>query len=97
MQVEWKSIDSPLPGLEDVVKELLQVDGISDVKLGRQASLPGHVAQDIELWLSRQQVQDHWTVLARSMSAVQELAVYSTLPKEELALTLKRVGSKGND
>lgn len=35
----------------------MQVQGISDIKYGRQASLPGHVSQDLELWLSRQQVR----------------------------------------
>lgn len=36
------------------------------------------------------QVQDHWTVVARSMSAVQELAVFSTLDKDELKQCLDR-------
>jgi hypothetical protein len=90
--VDWKDSSEPLPGLEEVVNGLLKVEGINDIKYGRQASLPGHVAQDVELWLSTTQVSDHWTVLARSESAVQELAVYATLSKQELAQQLNKVG-----
>lgn len=91
MQVNWQSVEDPLPGLQTVVHKLTAVDGITEIKYGRQASLPGHVSQDLELWLSTKQVGEHWTVLARSMSAVQELAVFSTLEQAELKACLDRV------
>eukprot|EP00252_Welwitschia_mirabilis_P001007 TRINITY_DN1098_c0_g1_i3.p1 TRINITY_DN1098_c0_g1~~TRINITY_DN1098_c0_g1_i3.p1 ORF type:complete len:355 (-),score=67.68 TRINITY_DN1098_c0_g1_i3:227-1291(-) len=44
--------NEPLPGLEKICQELLLEEGISTVKIGRQAIEKRVVSQDLELWLS---------------------------------------------
>jgi hypothetical protein len=89
--VKWEEGSEPLPRLQEVVAKLLDVDGITEVKLGRQGSVPGLVTQDFELWLSTEQKGDHWVVVARSGSCVQELEVYSLLDKQELKACFDKV------
>jgi hypothetical protein len=67
-----------------VVEALLKFDSIERVELGRRASMPQHVTQDLELWISKELVADHWLVAARTGSQVQELSVYGSLDKAEL-------------
>jgi hypothetical protein len=79
-----ENVTDPLTGLEGVVEALRKYDSVERVELGRRASMPQHVSQDLELWISKQQVEDHWLVAARAGSQVQELSVYGSLDKDEL-------------
>lgn len=74
MQTEYEA----LPGVDAVVAALLRDDKIERIELGRQMVMSGHVSQDLELWVAKEQDQDHWNVAARSGSKVQQLAVYGT-------------------
>ncbi|KAK1271647.1 hypothetical protein QJS04_geneDACA004392 [Acorus gramineus] len=56
-----------LPGLQSICSELLQEDGITDVKIGRQGLEKRAVSQDLELWLSNAPAKDNqYTLLARA-------------------------------
>lgn len=90
MQLVWSDCTGPLPGLSEVLDSLRAVDGISEVKLLREATVPG-VSQELELWLGKQQSEaDHYLVAARSGTTVQELAVVASLSKERLSAELDR-------
>lgn len=94
VQASWEASDAPLPGLETAIERLRLVQGVSDVKVVRQTTVPGTVSQDIELWLSTEQVGDHWAVLARAGQEVQELEVFATLTQSEMKACFEEV--KGN-
>jgi hypothetical protein len=90
VQLEWTESTRPLPGLSDVLESLRAVDGISDIKLLRQATVPG-VSPELELWLGKEKAEaDAYSVAARAGSIVQELAVKGTLDKDELRAELDR-------
>ncbi|EMS64124.1 30S ribosomal protein S1, chloroplastic [Triticum urartu] len=56
-----------LPGLDGICNELLQEDGITDVRFGRQALEKRVVSQDLELWLSSVPAKDNqYKLLARA-------------------------------
>ncbi|KAG0498478.1 hypothetical protein HPP92_003169 [Vanilla planifolia] len=70
----------PLPGLESICGELLQEQGIKDVRLGRQVLEKRVVSQDLELWLSSVPANDQqFTLLARAGRQVQEVHLTTTL------------------
>ncbi|XP_020582913.1 uncharacterized protein LOC110026356, partial [Phalaenopsis equestris] len=72
-----------LPGLESICKELLQEDGITGVRLGRQGLEKRVVSQDLELWLSSVPAKDkQFTLLARAGRQVQEVYLTTTLDPE---------------
>lgn len=79
MQTEHEA----LPGVEGVVAALLDDAKIDRIELGRQMVMPGHVSQDLEIWVAKTQDQDHWNVAARSGSKVQQLAVYGSVDSKE--------------
>eukprot|EP00262_Sarcandra_glabra_P008432 TRINITY_DN21958_c0_g1_i1.p1 TRINITY_DN21958_c0_g1~~TRINITY_DN21958_c0_g1_i1.p1 ORF type:complete len:414 (-),score=76.64 TRINITY_DN21958_c0_g1_i1:301-1476(-) len=82
----------PLPGLENICKELLQEDGITDVKICRQAFEKRVVSQDLELWLSNTPVDNkQFTLLARAGRQVQEVNLTTTLNQEDIKKALQRV------
>ena len=73
---------------------LTDYSSIDKVAPGRRASMTGHVSQDMELWVSKEQVDEHWTVIARSGPNVQELAVYGSLDRDELKSAIDTVLQK---
>lgn len=82
----------PLPGLESICKELLQEDGITDVRLGRQGLEKRVVSQDLELWLSNVPAKDkQFTLLARAGRQVQEVYLTTTLEQEGIKKAVQRV------
>ncbi|KAL8120960.1 hypothetical protein AgCh_017941 [Apium graveolens] len=57
----------PLQGLETIIEELLQEDGISDVRITRQGFEKRVVSQDLQLWLSNApSIGEQFTLLARA-------------------------------
>ncbi|XP_065041877.1 uncharacterized protein LOC135675539 [Musa acuminata AAA Group] len=82
----------PLPGLESICKELLQEDGISDVRLGRQGLEKRVVSQDLQLWLSNVPAKDkQFTLLARAGRQVQEVYLTTTLDQDGIKKAVQRV------
>ncbi|XP_027117054.1 uncharacterized protein [Coffea arabica] len=82
----------PLPGLEIIFQELLQEDGIKDVKINRQGFEKRVVSQDLQLWLSNvPPIGDQFTLLARAGRQVQEILLTTSLDQEGIKRTLQRV------
>ncbi|CAL9117305.1 S1 RNA binding domain [Musa troglodytarum] len=82
----------PLPGLDSICKELLQEDGISDVRLGRQGLEKRVVSQDLQLWLSNVPAKDkQFTLLARAGRQVQEVYLTTTLDQDGIKKAVQRV------
>ncbi|XP_027119278.1 uncharacterized protein [Coffea arabica] len=82
----------PLPGLEIIFQELLQEDGIKDVKINRQGFEKRVVSQDLQLWLSNvPPIGDQFTLLARAGRQVQEILLTTSLDQEGIKRALQRV------
>lgn len=82
----------PLPGLESICKELLQENGVTDVRLGRQGLEKRVVSQDLEIWLSNVPAKDkQFTLLARAGRQVQEVYLTTTLDQEAIKKAVQRV------
>ncbi|CAN4120885.1 unnamed protein product [Withania somnifera] len=86
------SIIEPLPGLETIMEELLQEDGIYDITISRQGFEKRVVSQDLQLWLSNAPATgDQFTLLARAGRQVQEIQLTTTLDQEGIKRALQRV------
>ncbi|GMH20258.1 hypothetical protein Nepgr_022099 [Nepenthes gracilis] len=82
----------PLPGLKEILKELLLEDGISEVKIRRQGFERRVVSQDLQLWLSNAPAfDDQFTILARAGRQVQEIQLTTSLDQEGIKKALQRV------
>lgn len=89
--VQWVEAEAPLRGLEAAVARLEAADGVRRVVVGRQASVKGHVSQELELWLGREHEGGKFDLVARSANLVQELAVESSCSKDDMRVLLDRV------
>ncbi|KGN53055.1 uncharacterized protein LOC101213559 isoform X2 [Cucumis sativus] len=82
----------PLPGLETIIEELLQEEGIVDVRVNRQGFEKRVVSQDLQLWLSNAPpVEKKFTLLARAGRQVQEIQLTTSLDQEGIKRALQRV------
>lgn len=82
----------PLPDLEQICQELLQEEGITNVKIGRQVLEKRVVSQDLELWLSNMPVEGgKFTLLARAGRQVQEVHLETSLEREGIKQAVQRV------
>ncbi|XP_021749047.1 uncharacterized protein LOC110714804 [Chenopodium quinoa] len=82
----------PLPGLEEIFKELLEEEGISDVRIRRQGFEKRVVSQDLQLWLSNAPAIDNqYILLARAGRQVQEIQMTTSLDQEGIKKALQRV------
>ncbi|XP_016566337.1 30S ribosomal protein S1 isoform X3 [Capsicum annuum] len=86
------SVIDPLPGLETIIEELLQEDGIYDILITRQGFEKRVVSQDLQLWLSNAPATgDQFTLLARAGRQVQEIQLTTSLDQEGIKRALQRV------
>ncbi|XP_071696671.1 uncharacterized protein [Rutidosis leptorrhynchoides] len=82
----------PLSGLETIIEELLQEDGIIDVKITRQGFEKRVVSQDLQLWLSNAPPNgNQFTLLARAGRQVQEIQLVTSLNQVGIKTALQRV------
>ncbi|KAK2641653.1 hypothetical protein Ddye_023416 [Dipteronia dyeriana] len=82
----------PLPGLASIFEELLQEDGIDDVRVTRQGFEKRVVSQDLQLWLSNAPpTEGKFTLLARAGRQVQEIQLNTLLNQEGIKKALQRV------
>ncbi|KAB1213473.1 30S ribosomal protein S1, chloroplastic [Morella rubra] len=71
----------PLPGLETIFEELLQEDGIDDVRISRQGFEKRVVSQDLQLWLSNAPpTNKKFTLLARAGRQASFVVVSPPIP-----------------
>ncbi|XP_058787125.1 uncharacterized protein LOC131661561 isoform X1 [Vicia villosa] len=82
----------PLPGLDTILEELLQEDGISDARISRQGFEKRVVSQDLQLWLSNAPPLDQrFTLLARAGRQVQEILLKTSLDQGGIKKAIQRV------
>ncbi|WJX33399.1 hypothetical protein P8452_21611 [Trifolium repens] len=82
----------PLPGLETILDELLQEDGIFDARISRQGFEKRVVSQDLQLWLSNAPpMEQRFTLLARAGRQVQEIHLKTSLDQEGIKKAIQRV------
>ncbi|XP_068318792.1 uncharacterized protein [Pyrus communis] len=82
----------PLPGLASILEELVQEDGIDDVRISRQGFEKRVVSQDLQLWLSNSPaINRKFTLLARAGRQVQEIQLTTTLDQEGIKKALQHV------
>ncbi|KAM1142714.1 hypothetical protein FF1_031738 [Malus domestica] len=82
----------PLPGLASILEELVQEDGIDDVRISRQGFEKRVVSQDLQLWLSNSPALNRkFTLLARAGRQVQEIQLTTTLDQEGIKKALQHV------
>ncbi|CAN6722770.1 unnamed protein product [Malus baccata var. baccata] len=80
----------PLPGLASILEELVQEDGIDDVRISRQGFEKRVVSQDLQLWLSNSPaINRKFTLLARA--GRQEIQLITTLDQEGIKKALQHV------
>ncbi|MED6200827.1 hypothetical protein PIB30_089046 [Stylosanthes scabra] len=85
-------IIEPLPGLETILEELKQEDGIYEARISRQGFEKRVVSQDLQLWLSNAPpVNQRFTLLARAGRQVQEIQLTTSLDQEGIKRALQRV------
>uniref|UniRef100_A0A1J3E810 30S ribosomal protein S1, chloroplastic n=1 Tax=Noccaea caerulescens TaxID=107243 RepID=A0A1J3E810_NOCCA len=82
----------PLPGLETILEELLQEDGIEAVKINRQGFEKRVVSQDLQLWLSNTPPSEgKFVLLARAGRQVQEIHLTTSLDQQGIKKALQHV------
>lgn len=77
-----------------IVAVLMSTEGISDVRAGRQAEEKSTVAQDLELYLTKEDLASGFTLIVRSGRVLQELLVDTSLPRDAMKKALTRVLSR---
>ena len=81
---------TPLPGLDELCEALRGVEGVQGVTLGRQAVEKKVVSQDLEVWMTKQEVADGVHLVARSGRLVQEVLVRTTLSRDAVKAVVQR-------
>uniref|UniRef100_A0A2P2K7L4 Uncharacterized protein MANES_05G193800 n=1 Tax=Rhizophora mucronata TaxID=61149 RepID=A0A2P2K7L4_RHIMU len=82
----------PLPGLKEILQELLCEDGINHVRINRQGFEKRVVSQDLQLWLSNAPpINRKFTLIARAGRQVQEIQLTTTLDQDGIKKALHRV------
>ncbi|KAK7311428.1 hypothetical protein RJT34_09564 [Clitoria ternatea] len=89
---DGSSTIDPLPGLETILEELLQEEGINDLRISRQGFEKRVVSQDLQLWLSNAPpTNQRFTLLARAGRQVQEIHLSTSLDQDGIKRALQRV------
>ena len=82
-------------GVEDILNELaLESAVVDEVTLGRRVEERRTVSQDLELWMSKEQMTDGYNLIARAGRVVQEIHVRTTMDVSAMKQTVQRVLGK---
>ncbi len=93
------AVDEKVPiaipqGVEDILNELSLESGVVEVTLGRRVEERRTVSQDLELWMSKEQMTDGYNLIARAGRVVQEIHVRTTMDASAMKQTVQRVLGK---
>ncbi|CAG9460206.1 unnamed protein product [Pedinophyceae sp. YPF-701] len=80
-----------LEGIGLICKELLNEPGVTGVGLGRMAVNERVVSQDLQVWITKEVVEDGWNVVARAGVAMQEIHVKTDMQLPEMKRAVKNV------
>eukprot|EP00884_Botryococcus_braunii_P011796 jgi/Botrbrau1/20617/Bobra.113_1s0043.1 len=82
--------------IEAVCAALAGQSDISSVNLGRQVEEKSVVSQDLELWISREEVEGGYALVARAGRLVQEIRVSSDLSRDEMKKVVQQIVTQLN-
>jgi predicted RNA-binding protein with RPS1 domain len=86
------SVPATVPSaVEDILDELSREEGVSGVTLGRRVEERRTVSQDLELWMTRDVVDDGYNLVARAGRVVQEIHVATGMEAHEMKAAVQRV------
>lgn len=86
------SVPASVPAaVEDILDELSREPGVTGVTLGRRVEEQRTVSQDLELWMTREEVTDGFNLVARAGRVVQEIHVTTGMPAREMKAAVQRV------
>lgn len=83
-------------GVEDILDELSNENGIEEVTLGRRVEERRTVSQDLELWMSKEQLTDGFNLVARAGRVVQEIHVRTSMDAQSMKGAVQRVLKRVN-
>jgi len=89
--VVWEDSGAVLPGLETIIKELQADENVLMVTPGRQAEVQNIVSQDLQIFMTKEQVADGFNLVARLGTRVQELRVSTDLGRDSMKAVLTNV------
>ncbi|KAI8475819.1 MAG: hypothetical protein J3K34DRAFT_464443 [Monoraphidium minutum] len=92
--LEWRTTTEVPAEIIRIVAVLMSTSGISDVRPGRQAEEHSTVSQDLELYLTKNDLPGGFTLVARSGRLLQELIIETELPRDAMKKALTRVLSR---
>eukprot|EP00210_Caulerpa_lentillifera_P000176 g171.t1 len=87
----WEPLQDMIPGLNAIMETLQLQSGIEDVQPRRQAEVRHKVSKDLELWLSKEEVEDGFNLVAWSGRTLQEIHVRTEFTREGMKSTLEKV------
>eukprot|EP00877_Chromochloris_zofingiensis_P014384 jgi/Chrzof1/919/Cz01g33180.t1 len=88
----WVESAGPLPEVQSIVRELGREAGINSIAVGLQAEVKHTVAQDLELYLTKEEEMDGiLTVVARCGRMLQRLHITTSLSKDDMKKAITRV------
>lgn len=92
-----QSVPVAMPqGVEDILNELSSESGIEEVTLGRRVEERRTVSQDLELWMSKEQLADGFNLVARAGRVVQEIHVRTSMDSQSMKGAVQRVLKRVN-
>ena len=83
-------------GVEDILNELSNESSIEEVTLGRRVEERRTVSQDLELWMSKEQLPDGFNLVARAGRVVQEIHVRTSMDAQSMKGAVQRVLKRVN-
>ena len=83
-------------GVEDILNELSNESSIEEVTLGRRVEERRTVSQDLELWMSKEQLPDGFNLVARAGRVVQEIHVRTSIDAQSMKGAVQRVLKRVN-
>lgn len=86
--LEWRTSGTPLPGLDQIVEKLRMEEKVDSVEFGRYAEVPRAVSQDLEVWLSREEISQGYTIVSRAGRSLQEVHVTTAMSRDEMKTRL---------
>lgn len=89
--VDWKPATAPLPEVAAVMERLQQQEGISGVTLEKQAVTSKAVSQELELWLTKEELEGGYNVVVREGAVQQQIKVATALPRQQVVVLLQKV------
>lgn len=87
-----ESVPASIPqGVDEILEALDREEGVTSISLGRCVQEKRTVSQDLELWITKEIVEDGYNLAVRAGKMVQEVHVCTTMSPEEMRATVTRV------